>query len=153
MPAGTRVWEHRGGGVLFHAHHTQRTLWASDTTVPAVAGGRVDFNLLSGTTAASHTYLVLCSASGTSPGTPLLGVTLPLNIDPLFLLSLAYPNAAPVFAGTFGIMNAAGAAAASFTLPPAVAPSGYQMHFAFTLFDPTRLALKSPSNPVPVIAR
>ena len=71
--------------------------------MPAAAGGRVDFDLLNGTPGSSHTYLMLCSASGTSPGTSLLGATLPLNNDPLFVLSLTYPNAAPVFANTFGI--------------------------------------------------
>ena len=146
-PAGQRVWEHNSPGQMFHAHHTRRSLWADVTSMTAAVGGRVNFDLLEGTPAAGDTYLLLCSAAGTTPGTTLFGVNIPLNLDPFFQASATYPNAAPIFTQTFGTLGALGEAAAAFTLPAGL-PGGYQLDFAFIQFQP--LLLKSASNPVPI---
>ena len=149
-PEGQTVWEHHGGaGAVFHAHHTQRSLWADNSTVSAANGGRVNFNLLMGTTAANNTYLVLGSASGTTPGTPIGGVTLPLNVDPFLLASLTYPNAAPILIQTLGTMGTLGNAVAAFTMPPG-APIGLRLDFAYALFHQTPLTIKAASNTIPV---
>jgi hypothetical protein len=47
-PTRQIVWQHYttvGADTLFHAHHTLRTLWASQESVSSGAGGAVQFNL------------------------------------------------------------------------------------------------------------
>ena len=149
-PSGQLVWEHfTSGGNPFHAHYTERSLWASDTNLSAATGGRIDFDLLQGTRGAGELYLLLCSASGTVPGTPFLGVNIPLNIDPFLRASATYPNAAPTFIQTFGTLSGLGRAVSAFTLPTGL-PGGYQLDFAYIRFTLTPGAVNAVSNPVPV---
>ena len=149
-PARQIVWQHTSGqGSLFQAHHTPRSLWANTDSVSAAQGGRVDFDLLQGSSGAGDFYLLLCSASGTVPGTPLFGVNIPLNFDPFLQASFTYPNAAPIFIQTFGTLGESGRGSAAFTLPPG-GPSGYQIDFAHIVIPQPNLLPLIASNPVPV---
>ena len=149
-PAGQMVWEHRPGqGSLFQAHHTRRSLWADVPSVAAAQGGRVNFDLLQATQGAGDLYLLLCSAAGTTPGTTLFGVNVPLNFDPFLQASAAYPNAAPTFIQTFGTLGVSGEGSAAFTLPAGL-PGGYQLDFAYLLIQSAPLMLKAASHSVPV---
>ena len=150
-PSGQRVWEYTmaSKGGIFHAHHVGRSLWASDTAMSAATGGTIDFDLQQSTHAAGDLYLLLCSASGTTPGTSLFGVNVPLNFDPWFAASATYPNSSPIFTNTVGTMDSLGHSSASFTLPPGL-PGGYDLDFAYLLFQAAPLRLKSASNSVPV---
>jgi len=121
-------------------------LAASSATLPE-AGGTIDFSLDAGPFYAGRTYLVLASASGTAPGTPLPGglVILPLNFDWLSNLVLGNLNT-PLFSGFAGVLDGAGAASAQFNVPPVPGAAGLTVHFAFA----TRSPYDFTSNPVPV---
>jgi hypothetical protein len=143
------VWQHSGGGVgIFHAHHIRRSLWASDAALSAAQGGRIDFDLLQGTTAAGDLYLLLCSAAGTTPGINLFGTNLPLNLDPFFTASATYTNAAPIFVRTLGTLGGLGEASAAFGLPAGL-PGGYRLDFAYAVFQQPPITVRT-SNAVPV---
>jgi predicted acyl esterase len=60
-------------------------------------------------------YLMLLGLSGTSPGTLVGGVTVPLNADPLTTLVIGSPLAAP-FANFFGVLDGVGRAQADLAL-------------------------------------
>jgi hypothetical protein len=72
----------------------------------------------------SGNYLLLGSASGTAPGTPLSSFTdlraaiiVPLNLDPFLLSSLHSANAAP-FLNTRGRLGPSGRSAAAYMPAP-----------------------------------
>ena len=143
------MWEiNTGSGRPFHAHHTQRSLWASDSKLSAAQGGVITFDLLQGTPAAGDVYFMLCSASGTTPGFNPFGVHIPLNPDPFLQVSANAPNNG-IFIQTLGVLGATGNGLAGFGLPPGLA-GGYTLDFAYLLLEPVPLMLKSASNPVPV---
>jgi hypothetical protein len=108
----------------------------SDTDVVQYAAGTVtqDLSLDAGTAQALQPYLLLGSQSGALPGTPAGGVTLPLNVDPYLLHTLANPNQPPL-TGSFGTLDANGRGSAVLTLPPGV-PSlpNTTVHHAFLVF-------------------
>jgi len=76
----------------------------------------VPFTLHAGA-GAGRGYLLLGSASGTVPGTPFEGTTLPLNRDAFFLLSRQQRNTS-TFSHTLGQFDPNGRAEASFEPPP-----------------------------------
>ena len=93
-------------------------------------------------------YLLLGSASGTTPGTPLDLVVVPLNAPDVYLdFTLVQANQPP-FASTLGTLDAAGGATASVTLPPGLDPAfaGLAVHHAFAVFGPAGSAVLA-SNP------
>lgn len=82
---------------------------------------------------AGQIYLLLGSASGTTPGLPLApGVVLPLEFDAYFQFSLQSAGSPP-FVGTLGLLGSAGNARATLNLPPGLPPSlaGATLHHAF----------------------
>jgi hypothetical protein len=85
--------------------------------VSSSAGEVVPFTVDLGPQAAGAPYLLLASGSGTQPGTPFGGLTLPLNSDRLLDWSLASPNAAN-WPGNQGLLDTAGRASASLQLAP-----------------------------------
>jgi hypothetical protein len=85
--------------------------------VSATAGGVVPLSLDLGPVNAGSAYLILASASGTSPGTPFAGVQLPLNLD--FLLRASYASAGTGrFQGTIGSLDLNGRAVGTFAARP-----------------------------------
>lgn len=100
-------------------------------------------------------YLVLGSASGTSPGVPVDGLTVPLVPDAYLLFTAANPNTPPLF-NTVGFLDSSGDAVASIGVPPMSNPSlaGATLHHAFVVLDtapPTGLApVVVASNAVPL---
>ncbi|MEM7306251.1 MAG: FG-GAP repeat protein [Planctomycetota bacterium] len=121
------------------------------TSISVAAGGVQSFELSSCTGFAGQAYLVLGSQSGTSPGVSAFGLTLPLNPDPYFLVTLNGSSASPL-AGSFGSIDAAGGAAASFVLPPGsdAALVGLVLHHAFALLSATGAELIAVSNAEPL---
>jgi len=115
------------------------------------AGGTQAFTLDAGLDRAGDVYWIFGSATGTSPGTDLGGgLTLPLNFDPYFALTLGSPFAAP-FSGFLGVLDGSGEASAALLLPPASDPSlaGLELHHAYVTartFGQTTFA----SNAMPV---
>ncbi len=85
--------------------------------VASIAEGGVQELLLDATQSnAGGLYLVLGSASGTSPGLPLGVGTLPLNFDAYSSFSLSHPNQGPLQA-SLGLLDGQGRALARFGIP------------------------------------
>jgi uncharacterized Ntn-hydrolase superfamily protein len=94
-----------------------RQLHAGVVRVLADDATEIGFVLNLGSAAAGRDYQVLGSAAGTSPGTPWMGQSIPLNSDRLFRWTLNYPGGA-AFPGSFGQLDANGRAEARLRLPP-----------------------------------
>ncbi|MDF1800039.1 MAG: hypothetical protein P1V81_12750 [Planctomycetota bacterium] len=126
----------------------------SDTLALSVAfGGTQTFQLAA--PAASQLYLLLGTGSGTSPGTPVPGFVLPLNLDAYLLHTLLAPNKPPLV-GSFGLLAPApgggGQATASLILPAAFDPSlvGLTLHHAFVSLSLVGGTVTFVSNAVPL---
>ncbi|QDU66194.1 hypothetical protein [Engelhardtia mirabilis] len=119
-------------------------------TVPLTTGGPQVLYLDAGAAHAGEIYLVIGSASGTSPGVVFGNATIPLNFDAYLQTTLQSINT-PVFAGTFGILDGTGQASCSINVPAGLSPSlaGLGLHHAGLTFD-FNGALKFASNPVPL---
>ena len=92
-------------------------LHSGHTEVSSAAGSVVPFTVDLGAQSAGAPYLLLASGSGTQPGTPFGGLTLPLNSDRLLDWSLASPNARN-WPGNHGLLDATGRASASLEIAP-----------------------------------
>jgi hypothetical protein len=127
-------------------------LYSDQATISATAGGTQTLTLDAGAASAGDLYLVLGSLSGTSPGVPFAGSTIPLNPDAYFLHTLNHPNTYPL-ADSFGTLDGAGQAMVHVTLAPGVpAPLvGLVAHHAFGVLDPVSLGLELVSEPLGVL--
>ncbi|QDU68021.1 aryl-sulfate sulfotransferase [Engelhardtia mirabilis] len=152
--AGAKVWEHFntfpavGGKMVFRSTRYEHYLWSDAAEVSAASGATVGFDLLAGSDFAGHVYLLLGSASGTSPGLPIDGELLPLvTPDPYFNLTLGQPNVAP-FAQTLGVLDGQGRASASLTVPAGAVGAlvGVTLDHAFVAIDPVGFAVSLASN-------
>jgi len=84
----------------------------------ASSGGTAPF-VLSQPEFANGAYVLLASASGTSPGTPFgRAGELPLVLDPVLVTSLRLAGAPAFFPGTRGALDSSGRAEAAFVAPP-----------------------------------
>lgn len=131
--------ERMGAAYVYSAESL--ALAADDHTISLSAGGTVTFGLAAGSAHAGHVHALLGSLSGIAPGVALGGVTLPLNPDAYMLFTLATPG--PPLTGGIGILDATGAATASFAVPAASSPA-----FAGVLIDHAYLTLDAGGAPV-----
>lgn len=92
-------------------------LFAGFDTVEASAATVVPFTLDLGPSEAGTSYLLLGTASGTSPGVTFEGVALPLNSDFVFRASVRYANTSR-FQHTSGDLDGLGRAEAAFGCTP-----------------------------------
>ncbi|MFH2000929.1 MAG: VCBS repeat-containing protein [Planctomycetota bacterium] len=121
-------------------------LEADISTLSEATGGSIVFSLHASSANAGRHYLLLGTATGTSPGFPLPGgmAALPLNWDAFTDIVLSLLNT-PVFANFLNTLDSSGEAQAqihSGPLPPGSA--GVVMHYAYCLNNPFNFA----SNPV-----
>jgi hypothetical protein len=117
------------------------------------AGGVQTLQLAAGAARANDGYWLLGSLGGTSPGTPIGSIVLPLNTpDAYFTFTLLHPNHPPL-QGSFGFLDAGGEAQAALALPPGTNPAlaGIEANHAYVAFDPLLLAPTLVSNPVSVL--
>lgn len=121
---GSPTWMVDGAGVgsVTPLSVTVESLSASTASVSLSAGGTVNFALDGGAGSASQLYLMLASASGTSPGIAVDGLTLDLVFDSYLTYMLTHANMAP-YANTLGALDGVGTGSASLTVPPATDPS------------------------------
>lgn len=133
---GTDVWRLLADGVALQPDVTVRIdalapLHLGFDAVESSAGAEVPITLNLGAGLAGAPYHVLCSGSGTVPGTTAYGAAVPLNVDSLYTLSLGAPNTAP-FLATAGVLDGTGRAEASFDAPPGLLDPnvGGQIHWA-----------------------
>ena len=129
------------------------SLFGTGSVVSLATGGVQSFELATCPPRPLLPYLLLGSASGTSPGVMTDGLVLPLALDSYLLYTLEQPNVPP-YANSFGVLDAAGEATAAFTVPPGLPPSaaGLTLNHAFAVIEllPTLLAVVQVSNPVPI---
>lgn len=117
--------------------------------VTATAGGVQSLLLAAGAEHAGSIYLVLGSASGIAPGFELGIAHVPLNADGWLALSAAQANRLP-FAGTLGVLDAAGRAGAGLVVPPLPAAlAGLRLDHAFVV-APIGGPVQMASNAVPL---
>jgi uncharacterized Ntn-hydrolase superfamily protein len=125
-------------------------LWASARTMSAAQGGPLGFVLQGGGARAQRIYVVLGTASGSTPGIRVSpSLVIPINPDPVFsiLLELA---AGPVFPGGLGLTDGGGRGVAILLVPPgALAPIlGKDLTFAWATLNPIDFASNSVVVPV-----
>ena len=116
------------------------------------SGGFQGLILDAGPAQAGGLYLVLGSASGTTPGLAVDGLNLPLNFDPYLNATLSNLNQGP-YVRTLGFLDAKGRADAQIRIPRgAVSPNaaGTILHHAFAVLDPATGALAFTSQAVPL---
>ena len=103
--------------------------------VSASEGADVPLVTNAGANEAGRSYLVLASASGTSPGTPFSGGVLPLNADRLLRFTFMNPGP-PTFPGSMGQLDGAGRAEASLRASTAMLSPfiGGRFDFSTVLF-------------------
>jgi len=123
-------------------------LYHSEVYVHASTGGAVQF-FINGTPAqAGRTYLLAFSGSGTSPGTWVNGINVPLNRDQFTNYGIAHVNNA-VFTDFRGTLDGNGDATATFNAPVITIPGliGKKLNFAWVTMSPIDYA----SNPVDLL--
>jgi predicted acyl esterase len=101
--------------------------------VAAAPGFAHAMQLRAGALRAGRNYLIALGATGEAPGFVLHGVPVPMNFDAITGLGLTLLNT-PILPGSAGVLDAAGNAAAGFSLPAAVAPILAGFRFTFTGF-------------------
>lgn len=136
-----------GNGVLDECD----PLFASVDEVSMTTGGQVDFVLDAGMALGGQAYLLLGSITGTTPGTPVGPVLLPLNSanDPWFLLTATVFSTA-ILQNTAGNLDASGGAQSAILVPPLGALIGFVLHHAYLVADATSLHPLFASNAVPL---
>lgn len=114
------------------------------------SGGTQYLTVDAGSGAAGQFYALLGSLSGSSPGFPFKGVTIPLNPDDYFLLTLTAPNTPPL-AGSFGVLDSNGRGFGQVDLPPGTDPSlvGMTVNHAAMTFQLGPFQVTSASRPLP----
>ena len=98
---------------------------------------------------AGSVYVVLGSASGSSPGLPLPnGDVLPLNVDPYFWITLRLANRWPI-QNSWGELDPRGQAIATWSLNAGAPPSlsGIELTHAAAILDPDTLEVQTVTVP------
>ena len=116
------------------------------TTLSLGAGGQQNLDINAGPAFANDLYLLVGSASGTSPGFPIdANLTLPLNIDNYTIATLNKPNLPPLI-NSFSNLDANGQAQAGFFVVAGTNPA-----YAGITLDHAAIVV-SFSGPIPAIS-
>jgi len=112
-------------------------------------GQRQTMRLSAGTAYAGAYYVVLGSASGTSPGLQFGSVNVPINFDGFTDFGLSFPNTAP-YGNSLAQLDSNGIATATFDSPPY--PLGFQvdLHHAYALMVNNQVVFGSNAIPLRV---
>jgi len=116
-----------------------------DYQVSVAQGGTCTFLINGGVFAEGSGFVLLASASGTTPGVPYAGVTIPLVGDDLFLWSFANPYNG-FLQGSPGNLGQWGVSHVTWTVPPETytALAGTFLHFAFFRSDASGTHVSNP---------
>lgn len=133
-------------------------LYTTAFEVSLTAAGEQPLQLAAGASQAQRPFVLLGSASGTSPGVvdPATGTTIPLNVDPYFQL-LAFNAGAGIVLPWIGSLNAGGKAVARVALPTLTSAQilglvGTTLHHAFITIDVGGTGqIAFVSNPLPLV--
>lgn len=112
------------------------TLFASSPVLSLATGGFVDLDLEVGAGFGTQIFVVVGSATGTSPGIAVDALTVPLAYDAYTAFALQSLNT-PLLQNTLGWTDGAGNATARFALPAGTDPSfvGTTLYHAAILVD------------------
>ena len=111
------------------------SLWSDTFELVGQAAGSQFLNIDAGTKHAGRYYWMFGSATGTTPGTAVGGVTIPLNVDTWTLAELSLLNT-PTFMKFQGRLDAAGRGSASINLPQGLpAGLGFTMYHAYVVHN------------------
>ena len=114
------------------------------------AGGTQTFTIDAGPGRSGAIYLLLGSATGQFPATPIDGLHLPLVADAYTQLTIQLANGA-FLAQSLGFLDGQGQATAAFTLPAGLAElAGLELHHAYLTLDPLTFGFDAASNAVGV---
>jgi hypothetical protein len=121
------------------------TLTAGQPSISASAGGTTHFTLSGPEEVPPPPYLLVCSASGTSPGMLMGSVVVPLNLDAVVLASYTLKDST-TFVNTDANLQLDGSSTADFHVEPdELTPLvGTDLAFAYFTHSPVTFA----SNPV-----
>jgi len=92
---------------------------ADAETIDVAAGGASGLHLDLGVGNAGRPYLIVCGLSGTTPGTNVFGLQVPVNFDLMTNVALGLVNT-PVFQSFFATLDAQGLGDATLALPAGV---------------------------------
>ncbi|MGA1607277.1 MAG: hypothetical protein ACO4CT_09845 [Planctomycetota bacterium] len=120
--------------------------FAADVDV-LTRGQRQTMRLSAGTSFANAYYVVLGTASGTSPGLQFGSVNLPINFDGFTDFGLSFPNTAP-YGNSLAQLDANGIATATFDSPTFPLGVQFDLHHAYALMVNNQVVFAS--NPIPV---
>lgn len=127
------------------------SLYQSGIEITATSGELHRFYLRAAESLAGGLFVVLGSATGTSPATPMgpFAVEVPLVVDDYTMFLVNNLGAGP-FLPWIGVMNELGHMDTFLAVPPILDPSivGTQLHHAFLLFDPVIGAPVAATNAV-----
>lgn len=124
---------------------------AAPAEISLAAGGMQHFDLQAGEANGGRIYLLVGSATGTSPATPLAGVDLPVAWDGYSLFTVGNANQPPLVS-SFGTLDDAGRARARLVVPagsPATL-AGRELFHAALVWDPLLLSGVAASGAVSV---
>lgn len=133
-----------GAGSSTPLQVTVESLSVDATSLSLAAGGTVNFSLDGGLGSAGQLFLMLGSATGTSPGIPVDGLTLDLAFDSFLVYMLTHANQAP-YSNTLGVLDGAGMASSSLTAPAGSNPglAGATLHHAYIVLSGGAVSLTS----------
>jgi hypothetical protein len=139
-----------GAGYALVLSGTELPLVSDVHQVSLAAGGAQDLALCA-PAYPGLVWIVLGSITGTTPGLDLGGVVLPLNRDVYFHFTVHHPGSPPL-SPSAGILSSAGAAQASFTVPPGTDPAlaGLLLHHAALILSPAAGSAVLATNAVPL---
>jgi hypothetical protein len=128
------------------------SLFGCPQSVSLETGGKQRFALDAGPEQAGALYLLLGSATGTSPGIASEGFVLPLNLDNYLLWTLLHPSTPPLV-DTLGFLDPDGVASAEWSLPAGADPglAGVLLHHAFLVLGLPALNLTAVSTATPLL--
>jgi hypothetical protein len=105
------------------------------TSVSLLAGGSQNMTLGTSAAHSGMLYMILGSATGTSPGVPVGSLVLPLVADSYLQFTLLNPNT--LIAGSLGFLDGNGQASAVLAMPPGLDPglAGVTLNHAYAVVD------------------
>jgi len=111
-------------------------LFQDENIFHANTGGTVDFDLAAGSMNAGRRYVMVGTMSGTSPGTTIGGLNIPINADAFtdITRSAAYSSFFLNFQGNLDLLGNATARMVTGPIPSSFV--GRTMHFAYVLLSP-----------------
>ncbi len=121
---------------IFKVRRYQTSLFQDENIFHANTGGTVDFDLAAGSMNAGRRYVMVGTMSGTSPGTTIGGLNIPINADAFTSItrSAAYSSFFLGFQGNLDLLGNATARMITGPIPSSFV--GRTMHFAYVLLSP-----------------